>query len=66
MPPERCCTWPRACSTTTCPPKRLGMTTVWIDRRDGRPGGATPEAHATPDARFASMQAFAADAVPAE
>jgi 2-haloacid dehalogenase len=46
------------------PAKGLGMTTVWIDRREGRPGGATPEAHATPDARFASMHAFAADAVP--
>jgi 2-haloalkanoic acid dehalogenase type II len=46
------------------PAKSLGMTTVWIDRRDGRPGGATPEAHATPDARFTSMRAFADDAVP--
>jgi 2-haloacid dehalogenase len=45
------------------PAKGLGMTTVWIDRRDGRGGGATPEAHAIPDARFTSMQAFAADAV---
>ena len=24
------------------PAKSLGMTTVWIDRRDGRAGGATP------------------------
>ncbi len=48
------------------PAKSLGMTTVWIDRRDGRPGGATLEAQATPDARFASMRAFADDAVPGE
>jgi 2-haloacid dehalogenase len=47
------------------PAKSLGMTSVWIDRRDGRPGGATPEtAGVTPDARFASMREFAADAVP--
>ena len=47
------------------PAKALGMTTVWIDRRDGRDGGATPAADATPDARFTSMRAFADDAVPA-
>ena len=32
------------------PAKRLGLTTVWVDRRRDRPGfGATPEASATPD-----------------
>jgi 2-haloacid dehalogenase len=46
------------------PAKSLGMQTVWIDRRDGREGGATPAAEAVPDARFASMRAFAEDAVP--
>jgi 2-haloacid dehalogenase len=45
------------------PAKGLGLQTVWIDRRDGRSGGATPPADATPDARFTSMAAFAADAV---
>jgi 2-haloacid dehalogenase len=45
------------------PAKALGMTSVWIDRRDGRAGGATPAAAATPDARFTSMRAFADDAV---
>jgi 2-haloacid dehalogenase len=45
--------------------KGLGMRTVWIDRRDGRAGGATPEAAPVePDARFASMRDFAAAAVP--
>jgi 2-haloacid dehalogenase len=44
------------------PAKSLGMTTVWIDRRDGKAGGATPAAAATPDARFTSMEAFAAEA----
>ena len=47
------------------PAKRLGMTTVWIDRRRDRPGfGATPPAEVTPDARFASMEAFADAASP--
>src|SRR5512144_2653793 len=33
------------------PAKRLGLTTVWIDRRHDRPGsGATPPAQARPDA----------------
>lgn len=42
------------------PAKRLGMTTVWIDRRHDRPGfGATPPAEATPDATYSSMAAFA-------
>jgi 2-haloacid dehalogenase len=46
------------------PAKRLGMTTVWIDRRHDRPGaGATPPAAAAPDATFSSMAAFAAQAV---
>ena len=47
------------------PAKRLGMSTVWIDRRHDRPGaGATPPAEATPDAIYPSMAAFAADATP--
>src|SRR5688572_8106616 len=47
------------------PAQRLGMTTVWIDRRQGRPGsGATPEASATPNATYPDMASFAAAAVP--
>jgi 2-haloacid dehalogenase len=47
------------------PAKRLGLTTVWIDRRHGRPGGgATPPSDARPDATFASMADFATVAVP--
>ena len=41
------------------PAKALGMTTVWIDRREGRGGGASPDVEAHPDARFTSMAAFA-------
>ncbi len=45
------------------PAKRLGLTTVWIDRRHDRPGsGATPPAGATPDATFPDMASFAAAA----
>ena len=43
--------------------KRLGLTTVWIDRRGGRSGtGATPEADAQPDATYPDMASFAAAA----
>ena len=46
------------------PAQRLGLRTVWIDRRKGRAGaGATPPAAARPDATFPSMAAFAAAAV---
>jgi 2-haloacid dehalogenase len=43
--------------------KRLGLTTVWIDRRHDRGGfGATPPAEAAPDATFPDMASFAATA----
>jgi 2-haloalkanoic acid dehalogenase type II len=42
------------------PAKRLGLSTVWIDRRAGRPGsGATPPAQAEPDATYPTLAAFA-------
>ncbi len=42
------------------PAKKLGMTTVWINRRHDRPGsGATPPAEATPDLTFPDMATFA-------
>ena len=45
------------------PAQRLGLTSVWIDRRGDRPGaGATPPAEATPDATFHDMASFAAAA----
>jgi len=47
------------------PAQRLGMSTVWIDRRHGRVGtGATPPADARPNATFVSMADFAAAAAP--
>src|SRR5262245_18315235 len=40
--------------------QQLGMTPVWIDRRQARPGfGATPPAEATPDATFPDLASFA-------
>ena len=46
------------------PAQRLGLTSVWIDRRGDRPGaGATPPADATPDAIFPDMLSFAAAAI---
>jgi len=51
------------------PARRLGLSSVWIDRRHDRPGsGATPEAvGAVPAATFPDMASFAAaaTAVPA-
>ena len=47
------------------PAKRLGLTTVWVDRRQGKDGsGATPAADAAPDAVCADLTAIAADAAP--
>jgi 2-haloacid dehalogenase len=46
------------------PAQRLGLRSVWIDRRHDRPGtGATPAADARPDSTFPSMAAFAAAAI---
>ena len=46
------------------PAQALGLTTVWIDRRQGRPGtGATPPAAARPDFVFRDMASFAAAAI---
>jgi 2-haloacid dehalogenase len=42
------------------PAKALGMTTVWVDRRQGKAGtGATPPADATPDLTVADLRSFA-------
>ena len=47
------------------PAKRLGLSTVWVDRRGGRAGsGATPPAQATPDLIVPDMATLAALAVP--
>jgi 2-haloacid dehalogenase len=46
------------------PARALGLRSVWINRRAGRPGsGATPTATASPDATFPDMASFAEDAL---
>ena len=46
------------------PAKRLGLSTVWVDRRGDRPGsGATPPADATPDLAVPDMATLASLAV---
>jgi len=47
------------------PAKRLGLSTVWVDRRGDQPGfGATPAAEATPDLTVPDMATLAALAAP--
>ncbi|MCI0345630.1 MAG: haloacid dehalogenase type II [Chloroflexi bacterium] len=42
------------------PAKRLGLSTLWVDRRHGRPGGgATPPAEAEPDMTVPDMATLA-------
>jgi 2-haloacid dehalogenase len=42
------------------PAKRLGLSTVWVNRRAGKPGsGATPPAEATPDLVVPDMATLA-------
>lgn len=42
------------------PAERLGLTSVWINRRAGRPGaGATPPAHASPDFELPDLRSLA-------
>ena len=60
LPPERILHIAQSVFHDHVPAKRLGLTTVWIDRRHDRPGfGATPPADATPDATFPDMASFA-------
>ena len=43
------------------PAKKLGLTTVWINRRHDKPGlGATPPATATPDLELPNLRSLAA------
>jgi 2-haloacid dehalogenase len=47
------------------PARSAGLTTVWVDRRAGRPGtGATPKAAAEPDLTVPDLATLAAQAVP--
>jgi 2-haloacid dehalogenase len=47
------------------PARRLGLSTVWVDRRGDRPGfGATPPADASPDLTVPDMATLASLALP--
>jgi 2-haloacid dehalogenase len=48
------------------PAKRLGLTTIWVNRRSGRAGaGATPPASAAPDAEVPDLRTLADQAIAA-
>jgi 2-haloacid dehalogenase len=60
VPPDRILHVAQSLFHDHVPARRLGLRSVWIDRRHGRPGaGATPPADARPDATFGSTAAFA-------
>ena len=49
------------------PARELGLSTVWVDRRSGRPGtGATPPANASPDLTVPDMATLASLAAAAK
>jgi len=65
LPPARILDGAQSIYHGHVPAKRLGLSTVWVDRRGERPGsGATPPADATPDLTVPDMAALAALAAP--
>lgn len=65
LPPSRILHVAQSLFHDHVPAKRLGLSTVWVDRRGDRPGfGATPPADATPNLRVPDMATLAALAVP--
>jgi 2-haloacid dehalogenase len=65
VPPERILHVAQSLFHDHGPAQRMGLHSVWIDRRHDRDGtGATPSSDARPDATFPSMAAFVAAAVP--
>ncbi|HUG31092.1 MAG TPA: haloacid dehalogenase type II [Candidatus Limnocylindria bacterium] len=64
LPPSRILHVAQSLYHDHAPAKRLGLSTVWVDRRGDRPGlGATPPADATPNLRVPDMATLAALAV---
>ena len=60
VPPERILHVAQSLFHDHVPAKEIGLASVWINRREGRPGaGATPPAEATPDLTFPDMRSFA-------
>ena len=65
LPPSRILHVAQSLYHDHVPAKRLGLKTVWVDRRSDRPGsGATPPAEATPDLTVPDMATLASLAVP--
>jgi 2-haloacid dehalogenase len=61
LPPKRILHVAQSLFHDHVPAKRLGLSTVWVNRRHDRPGaGATPPANATPDLVVPDMAALAA------
>jgi 2-haloacid dehalogenase len=60
LPPERILHVAQSLFHDHVPAKRLGLATVWVDRREGRAGsGATPPATAEPDLRVPDLATLA-------
>ena len=60
LPPRRILHVAQSLFHDHVPAKRLGLSTVWVDRRHDRPGaGATPPASATPDLVVPDMATLA-------
>jgi 2-haloacid dehalogenase len=65
LPPSRILHVAQSLYHDHVPAKRLGLATVWVDRRSGRAGsGATPAADGTPDLTVPDMATLASLAVP--
>jgi len=61
LPPKRLLHVAQSLFHDHVPAKRLGLSTVWVDRRHDRPGsGATPPAQAAPDLVVPDMATLAA------
>jgi 2-haloacid dehalogenase len=60
LPPERVLHVAQSLFHDHVPAKEVGLSTVWVDRRRGKPGaGATPPANATPDLTVPDMSSLA-------
>jgi 2-haloacid dehalogenase len=60
LPPSRILHVAQSLFHDHVPAKRLGLSTVWVDRRGDRPGsGATPPADASPDLTVPDMATLA-------
>ena len=64
VPPKRILHVAQSLFHDHVPAKQLGLSTVWVNRRQGKPGaGATPPAVATPDLTVPDMATLAEIAV---